>query len=112
MELYRNEEFAGALVKYAEASDSGGADAVAAYAWPARNELHLKQPEEAEAAAQKKALELNKDLPTAQSATGEADYRRGKLMQAQDPFRKIMLAKLAEPARLSGTDEVVLGNGK
>jgi tetratricopeptide (TPR) repeat protein len=96
MELYRNEEFAGALVKYTEASNSGGADAAAAYAWLVRTELHLKQPEEAEAAA-KKALELNNDLPTAQSAMGEVDYRQGKLMQAQDPFRKIMLAKLAEP---------------
>jgi tetratricopeptide (TPR) repeat protein len=96
MELYRNEEFTSALSKYMEASNSGSGDTAAAYAWLARVELRKRQPEDAEAAA-RKALELNKDLPTAQSAMGEVYYREGKFPEAEDVFRKILLAKIDDP---------------
>ena len=96
MELYHNENFAGALAMFTEAEKPGGADSAVAYAWAARAALRLKRPEEAESAATK-AMELNKDLPTAQSAMGEVYYRQGRFHEAEDIYRKILLAKIPDP---------------
>jgi len=93
--LYRAEDFAGALARYTDAGKSGGQDSAAAYAWAARASLHLMRPEEAETEA-KEALELNKDLPTAQSAMGEVFFRQGKFVEAENTFRNILLAKIPD----------------
>lgn len=99
--LYRTGDFAEAARNFTAIAESGGESTAAAYAWLARTKLRLGQPEDAEVAA-KKALEVNKDSPTAQSAMGEIYFREGKFMEAQDQFRRIYLAKLAEPRAYLG----------
>jgi tetratricopeptide (TPR) repeat protein len=91
MELYRTGNSVAALEKFTVAGQTAGGDSAAAYAWLARLQVRMGRPEEAEASA-KKALELNKDLPTAQSAMGEVYYRQGRFTDAQEIFRKIVLA--------------------
>lgn len=91
MELYRAGNTGGASAKFTQVAQSGGEDGAAAYAWLARMQIQMNKPDEAELSA-KKALELNPTLPTAQSAMGEVYYRQGKLLDAQELFRKIVLA--------------------
>jgi tetratricopeptide (TPR) repeat protein len=103
--LYQSEDFTGALNKFTEAGNSGGEDAAAAYAWLARAQLRLKHPDSAEAAA-KRALELKKDLPTAQSAMGEVYFRQGNFPAAEEVFRKILLAKIEDPRACLGLAKI------
>jgi hypothetical protein len=66
MEFYRERDLSKAMAKFKEAGEQGGPDVAASYAWLCRLQLMLRQPEEAAASASK-ALELDKNLPTAQS---------------------------------------------
>jgi len=91
MSLYRSGDAPAALEKFKAAAEANGEDSAAAYAWLARLQIRTGRPEEAEASA-KKALEINKDLPTAQSAMGEVYYRLARFTEAQEIFRKIVLA--------------------
>jgi tetratricopeptide (TPR) repeat protein len=91
MGQYRAGNSLAALEKFTVAGQTAGGDSAAAYAWLARLQIRMGRAEEAEASA-KKALELNKDLPTAQSAMGEVYYRQGRFTDAQETFRKIVLA--------------------
>jgi tetratricopeptide (TPR) repeat protein len=90
MQLYYQRDLTKAAAKFKEAADPGGPESAAAYAWLSRMQLMLRQSEEAAVSANK-ALQLDKDLPTAQSAVGEVLYRQGKLTEAQEVFRRIAL---------------------
>jgi tetratricopeptide (TPR) repeat protein len=90
MDLYYAGNYPAALEKFTAATQTTGQDSAAAYAWLTRLQIRMGRPEEAENSA-KKALELNKDLPTAQSAMGEVYYRQAKFTEAQEIFRKIVL---------------------
>jgi tetratricopeptide (TPR) repeat protein len=82
--LYLMGRFDDAVERY-NAAISTGTDAAVAYAGLARAYLKLKKPDEAYTAAQK-AVELDPLLPTARSALGEVDLRRGSLYDAQTEF--------------------------
>lgn len=60
------------------------------YAWLSRRQLMLRQPDEAAVSANN-ALQLDKNLPTAQSAEGEVLYRQGRFPEAQEISRRIGL---------------------
>jgi tetratricopeptide (TPR) repeat protein len=109
METYRGGDYKEALSKFEAAAQAGGDDAAAAYAWLARLQLQLHNPEQAEVSA-KKALELNKELPTAQSAMGEVFYRQARFAEAQDVFRKIVLADKPDPRAYLGLAKIHWAN--
>jgi tetratricopeptide (TPR) repeat protein len=91
MDLYDEHDLPKAMAKFKEAADQGGPKAAGAYAWLARMQLMLRMPEDAAVSADK-AIHLDKDLATAQSAVGEVLYRQGKFAEAQEIFRRIVLA--------------------
>jgi tetratricopeptide (TPR) repeat protein len=91
MNLYYAGNYPAAFEKFTAAIQIAGQDSAGAYAWLARLQIRMGRPEEAEASATK-ALELDKDLPTAQSAMGEVYYRQGRFAEAQEIFRKIVFA--------------------
>lgn len=89
--LYYERDRVNAAAKFKQAAESGGPQSATAYAWLSRMQLMLRQPDEASVSASK-ALQLDKDLPTAQSAEGEVLYRQGRLPEAQEIFRRMALA--------------------
>jgi tetratricopeptide (TPR) repeat protein len=101
LQLYRSENYPGALEQFTAAGASGPGDKAASYAWAARAALRLKHPEEAAADAAK-ALELNKNLFTAKSAMGEVYFRQGKFPEAEQAFREILAAKIPDPRSYLG----------
>ena len=90
MELYREHELPKAAAKFKDATELSSSDA-AALAWLARLQLMLWDPGGAAVSADK-AIRLDRNLPTAQSAMAEVFYRQGKLAEAQEIFRAIVLA--------------------
>jgi tetratricopeptide (TPR) repeat protein len=110
MELYQQREFSKALSRFKEAADQGGRDAAASYAWLARLQLILHQPEEAATSADK-ALQLDKNVPTAQSAKGEVYYRQGKFTEAMEFFRRIALTDKPDARAYLGLAKIHWANG-
>jgi tetratricopeptide (TPR) repeat protein len=90
MDLYHQRDLTKASARFKEAAQQGGPEAAASYAWLARLQLMLRQPEDAAASAAK-AVQLDKDLPTAQSAMAEVYYRQGKFTEAQEICRRLAL---------------------
>ena len=110
MELYHEHELPKAMAKFKEAAGEGGPDAAASYAWLCRLQLMVRLPEEAAASANK-ALELNKELPTAQSAMGEVLYRQGRFVEAQEIFRRIVVADKPDARAYLGLAKIHWANG-
>ncbi len=66
-----------------------------AYAWLARADLHLHKVEDAEIAS-RKAIELDPNLPVAQSALAEVYFRQAKFVEAEGILRKLASANQAD----------------
>jgi tetratricopeptide (TPR) repeat protein len=113
MELYRERDLPAAMAKFKDAAEQGGEDAAASYAWLSRLQLQMRRPEDA-AVSVDKALELNKDLPTAGSAKGEVLYRQGKFAEAQETFRRIVMADKPDARAYLGLAKIhwTIGNYK
>lgn len=110
MEFYRQRDLPKAMAKFKEGGEQGGPDAAASYAWLCRLQLMMRQPEEAATSANK-ALEQDKDLPTAQSAMGEVLYRHAKFAEAQEIFRRIVLADKPDARAYLGLAKIHWANG-
>ncbi len=110
MELYREHDIPRALTKFKETAEQGGPDAAASYAWLSRLQLMTRQPEDAAVSAGK-AMELGKDLPTAQSAMGEVLYRQGEFAEAQEIFRRLVLADKPDARAYLGLAKIHWANG-
>ena len=83
LHLYRTGKFDAAIQAYTQLEN--GPQAAAAYAGVTRVYLKKKDPTDAYAAAAK-AIELAPNAPDAKVAQGEADFRRGKIPEAEVAF--------------------------
>jgi tetratricopeptide (TPR) repeat protein len=110
MDLYREREILKAMAKFKEVAELGGVDAAASYAWLSRLQLVMREPDAAAASADK-ALQLDRELPTAQSAKGEVYYRQGKFAEAQEIFRKIVLSETPDARAYLGLAKIHWVNG-
>jgi tetratricopeptide (TPR) repeat protein len=110
MGLYRQRQFGKAMAGFKEAADRGGPDAAASYAWLSRLQLIMRQPESAAISADK-ALQLDKDLATAQSAKGEVYYREGKFTEALGIFRRIALTDKPDARAYLGLAKIHWASG-
>src|SRR6266481_1373363 len=93
--LFRAREFNAAGAKLTEATGSTAIVSPKAYAWLARTDLHLHKVEDAETAA-RKAIELDPNLPIAQSALAEVYFRQAKFAEAESILRKLAAANQAD----------------
>jgi len=95
IQLFRAREFNAAAAKLTEATGSTAIVSPKAYAWLARTDLHLHKVEDAETAA-RKAIELDPNLPIAQSALAEVYFRQAKFVEAEGILRKLAAANQAD----------------
>src|SRR6266481_672806 len=93
--LFRARDFNTAAAKLTEATGSTPMVSPKAYAWLARADLHLHKVEDAEIAS-RKAIELDPNLPVAQSALAEVYFRQAKFVEAEGILRKLASANQAD----------------
>jgi tetratricopeptide (TPR) repeat protein len=92
---FRLQSFPSAAAKFSEATGALGTQGAIAYAWLARADLHLHNVEQAEAAA-RKALQMDGNLPAAQSALAEVCFRQAKFDEADAIAKKLVQANTSD----------------
>jgi tetratricopeptide (TPR) repeat protein len=105
MDSYHKENYGHAFDQFTQVGASSGTNAAAAYAWAARSALHLKRLQDAEADIDK-ATKISSDLFTVQSAIGELYFRQGKFHEAEEVYRKIIIAKIRDPRSYLGLERI------
>jgi tetratricopeptide (TPR) repeat protein len=93
--LFRARDFDAAAAKLTTATGSTPMVSPKAYAWLARTDLHLHKVEDSEIAACK-AIELDPNLPVAQSALAEVYFRQAKFGEAEGILRKLASTNQAD----------------
>jgi tetratricopeptide (TPR) repeat protein len=95
LDAFRSQDFSSAAAKFTLAAGDLGNKSAVAYAWLARAQLHLHKLEEADVAA-RKALEMDDNLPAAQSALAEVYFRQAKFAEADAISKKLVQANTSE----------------
>jgi tetratricopeptide (TPR) repeat protein len=105
MELFREEKFASAAEQFELAAAPDPKNSAISYAWLARTYIHLHKLADAEAAVEK-AILFDKELPEAQTAQAELDFRLAKLSDAEHIYRSLIQEKKAGARAYYGLSEI------
>jgi tetratricopeptide (TPR) repeat protein len=105
LEFFQAEKFSNAAEQFQLAAALEPKGSALSYVWLARSYLHLHKLTDAQSAVQK-ALQYDRDLPEAQTAEAELDFRLAKMSGAENIYKSLIMLKKAGARAYLGLAEI------